>query len=230
MVIAIVTEPFTLEGKYKKKIAKVGIEKLQQSADLVIPVSKQKLFDYHIKGTPIREEFDKIKAPLYKGVSIISDIIHLAQLINIDLSDLRLIMKNSTSGFIGEGVGTGDMTTRTKQAIDQALSLPLTDNSLKDARNILFNITGGKELTMHEVATIADTITKTIDTRAKIKFGVTIDEKMEDSVKVTVIATDMNKAPFQSLDKLHTHNPHDKRAITDLEIPTFLRKHRTIGE
>jgi len=76
----------------------------------------------------------------------------------------------------------------------------------QDARNILFNITGGTELTMHEVATIAGAITKTIDSRAKIKFGVTIDENIGDSVKVTVIATDMNKIRFQPLDKPHSYS------------------------
>lgn len=206
-------------------MAQVGIEKLKQSADMVIPVSRQKLFDHHIKGTPILTEFDKLKAPLYDSVRIISDIIQLTQLINIDLADLRLIMSQSSAGFIGEGIGSGDISERSRKAVDEALSFPLTVNSIEEAKSILFNITGGKDLSMHEIADIANIILKSIDNQAQIKFGVEIDDKMQGKVKVTIIAAGIRKNETTT-----TNQSTNKTEVfrDTLNIPAFMR--RTVNQ
>jgi len=192
LVIAVVTIPFKIEGKRRRTVAEKGIELLKQSAGTTIIVNKQRIFENIVKGTLLTKAYGQVKAPLYQSIEIISKIIRVAELINIDLADLKLIMGSGTLGFIGEGIGTGDVNVRSQQALEQAFSFPLTDNSINEAKNILFNITGSRDLAMSEIEDIAKIIAKSTHKNANVKFGVTIDEEMAGKVKVTIIATSMN--------------------------------------
>lgn len=217
LVIAVVTMPFKLEGKKRMLAAVRGLDLIKQSAGTTIVINKQRIFENIKKGTFVTKAFGQIKTALHQSINVIAGIIRVAEHINIDLADLKSMMDNKSFGFIGEGVGTGSMDERAKQAIEQAFSSPLTDNSIFGARNIIFNITSDKNLGMKETDEIAQIITKSAHKNANIKFGVTIDEEMKGKIKVTIIATDINQiAPLK--DKLLPNQ------IGDLNIPTFLRQ------
>lgn len=218
LVIAVVNKPFKLEGKKRDRIARKGIELIKQTAGTTIVVNKQGIFENIGKGILFAKAYSQVKMPIYQSIELISKFIRVSQLINIDLADLKVIMGNGSLGFIGEGVGTGDMNERAQQAIDQAFSFPLTNNSINEAENILFNITGGKDLGMDEIDNVANIITQSAHKDANIKFGVTTDEAMTGKIRVSVIATSMST----NLSEVkYSSKP------TDFDTPTFLRKNNS---
>ncbi|MBI4973479.1 hypothetical protein HZC27_02615 [Candidatus Roizmanbacteria bacterium] len=217
LVIAVVTMPFKLEGKKRMLAAEKGLKLIKQSAGTTIVVNKQRIFENIKKGTLVTKAFGQIKIALHQSINIIAEIIQVAEHINIDLADLKSMMDNKSFGFIGEGVGSGTIEERSKQAIEQAFSFPLTNNSITGARNIIFNVTSDKNLGMAETNEIASIITQSANKNANIKFGLTIDEEMKGKIKVTVIATDMD-----SIDSLKDKTYSNQ--LTDLNIPTFLRQ------
>lgn len=223
LVIAVVTIPFALEGRGKMEIAEEGTQLLKEKADTVIIVHKQRIFEHIAKKTLFTEAYSQIKTPLYQSVRIISDIIRLTKLINIDLADLKLIMGNAGLGFIGEGEGAGKSSERVQQAIDDALSFPLTNNSIQDAKNLLLHITGGTDLSMGEVEELCSIAAKSVYSQANIKYGLTIDEKTNGKIKVSIVATSLDNgiSPFNQQYPA-TIDP-DENQLPNFEIPTFVR-------
>src|SRR3989339_1118721 len=187
LTIAVVTKPFEFEGSKRKFCADEGIMRLKEKVDTLIVVPNQRILNIIDKKTPILEAFKRIDAVLHQGVKGIAELITTPGLINVDFADIRSIMQGSGTALMGVGIGSGDK--RAIAAIKQAISSPLLDISIEGAKGVLFNVVGGPDLTMAEVDEAASIIAKSVDPDADIIFGAVIDEKMMDTIKVTIIAT-----------------------------------------
>lgn len=187
LTIAVITKPFAFEGTRRMVIAEEGIENLEGKVDALIVIPNQKLLDTIDKKITLVEAFRLVDSVLAKGVQGISDIITQPGLINRDFADIKAIMKDAGSAFMGIGTGVGE--NRAQSAARSAISSPLLEISIDGAKGIIFTITGGPDLTMFEVEEAAKLISEKADADANIIFGATIDEKLVDQVKITVIAT-----------------------------------------
>ncbi|OGK62340.1 cell division protein FtsZ [Candidatus Roizmanbacteria bacterium RIFOXYB2_FULL_38_10] len=187
LTVAVVTKPFEFEGTKRRFTADEGTLRLKEKVDTLIVVPNQKILQVVEKKTPILEAFRRIDSVLHQGVKGIAELITVPGLINVDFADVRTVMNSAGTALMGIGIGSGDK--RALAAIKQAISSPLLDASIEGARGILLNIVGGPDITMSEIDEAASIITKTVDPDADIIFGAVIDEKMMDSVKITLIAT-----------------------------------------
>jgi len=187
LTVAVVTKPFLFEGTRRMVVAEEGIEELRQHVDTLIVIPNQRLLDVIDKKMTLIEAFKVADSVLTQGVKGISDLITTPGLINVDFADVKSIMSEAGNTLMGIGVGMGE--NRAQLAARNAISSPLLEVSIEGAKGILFNITGGKELTMNEVNEAAEIITNAADADANIIFGTAIDEKLTDQIKITVIAT-----------------------------------------
>jgi len=187
LTVAVVTKPFEFEGTKRRFTADEGTLRLKEKVDTLIVVPNQKILQVVEKKTPILEAFRRIDSVLHQGVKGIAELITVPGLINVDFADVHTVMNSAGTALMGIGIGSGDK--RALAAIKQAISSPLLDASIEGARGILLNIVGGPDITMSEIDEAASIITKTVDPDADIIFGAVIDEKMMDSVKITLIAT-----------------------------------------
>ncbi len=187
LTVGVVTKPFIFEGKRRMILAEEGIEALKSKVDTLIVIPNQRLIDVVDKKMSLLEAFKVADSILGQGVQGISDLITVPGLINVDFADVRTIMTDAGSALmgIGRGVGEGRAVTAAKAAIES----PLLEVSINGARGILFNITGGDEMTMSEVNEAAQIISQAADPDANIIFGAAIDSAMGDEVKISVIAT-----------------------------------------
>jgi len=193
LTVAVVTKPFGFEGVKRREIAEVAHEQLRGNVDTIITISNDRVFQIIDKKTPITDSFQIVDDVLRQGVQGISDIITVHGLINVDFADVKAIMKDSGSALMGIGRATGE--NRAVEAAKLAVQSPLLEVSIDGAKGILFTVTGGANLSMHEVAEAAKIITDPADSNAKVIFGAVIDEAMKDEVKVSLIATGFDATP-----------------------------------
>lgn len=194
LTIAIVTKPFTFEGKRRKQIAEQAVESLKNHVDTLIVVPNQKLLD--VVGTDVSmiDAFSMINEVLNQSVRGISEIITRAGHINVDFADLRTVMKDRGIAVMGTGRARGE--NRAKEAALRAISSPLLENmSIQGAQGILLNITGGATLGIHEINQAASIIYEQADEDAHIIFGSVIDESLGDEIVITVVATGFDNNP-----------------------------------
>lgn len=187
LTVAIVTKPFAFEGTRRMVTAEEGIESLNGNVDALITIPNQRLMDVIDRKVTLVEAFKVADSVLSQGVEGISEIITTPGLINVDFADVRTIMRNAGSALLGIGTGVGE--NRAQMAARAATSSPLLEISIEGAKGILFNISGGPDLTMSEVDEAARIISETADADANIIFGATINEKLSDQLRITVIAT-----------------------------------------
>lgn len=192
LTVAVVTKPFLFEGTRRMVVAEEGVEKLKGKVDTLIVIPNQRLLDIVDKKMTLVEAFSVADSVLGQAVQGISDLITTPGLINVDFADVRAIMTGAGSALMGMGVGTGE--NRAQIAARAAVSSPLLDISIEGAKGVLFNITGGKDLTMSEVNEAAETISGAADVDANIIFGTVIDENMVDQIKITVVATGFDES------------------------------------
>lgn len=186
--IAVVTKPFSFEGILRTKIADIGQRRLKEKVDTLITVSNDKLFSVLDPITTVSNAFWFCDQTLMQAVQGISDLIVLPGIINISFADVRAIMKDAGSAIFGMGVAKGEG--RAKEAVRKALNSPLLDVSYKGAKGILFNVSGGKDISLSEIDEVAKIITNEVSPQARIIFGAIKDEKLnKGEIKVTVIAT-----------------------------------------
>lgn len=195
LTVAVVTKPFAFEGTRRMVAAEEGLENLTGKVDALIVIPNQKLLDSIDKKMTLIEAFRVADSVLGQGVQGISDIITLPGLINRDFADIKAIMKNAGSAFMGIGTGVGE--NRAQAASRSAIASPLLEISIDGAKGILFNVTGGPDLTMAEVNESAKIISEKADADANVIFGATIDEKLIDQLKITVIATGFDQSRIQ---------------------------------
>ncbi len=188
LTIAVVTTPFSFEGKERSRVAKRGLKAVQDKVDTLIPISNDRILSTLGPNVSLTDAFWACDEILRQAVQGISDLVTLPGIINIDFADVRAIMKNSGSALFGKGVAKGKR--RAEEAALSALNLPLVDLSCENAKGVLFNVNGGKDLSLSEVNEIAEVIRKRVSPNASIIFGAVEDNDLEEGeIKVTVIAT-----------------------------------------
>jgi cell division protein FtsZ len=188
LAIAIVTLPFEFEGRVRAKQAEEGLKELKGVVDTVISIPNERLLQTVNLDTSIQDAFKMADDILRQAVQGISDLITKPGLINLDFADVKSIMKGMGMAFMGTGIASGE--NRAVDAAQKAISSPLLiDTSIEGARGVLINITGGKDLTLHEVSKASQLIHRLAHAEANIIFGTVIDNAMKEMAKVTVIAT-----------------------------------------
>ena len=187
LTVGVVTRPFTFEGRRRTSQAESGIAALQASVDTLIIIPNDKLLSVISEQTPVQEAFRVADDILRQGVQGISDIITISGLVNVDFADVRAVMADAGSALMGIGVGSGK--SRAREAAIAATSSPLLETSIDGAGGVVFNITGGSDLTLHEVNQAAEIIYEAVDPNANIIFGAVIDDRLQGEIRITVIAT-----------------------------------------
>ncbi|MBU4129009.1 cell division protein FtsZ [bacterium] len=235
LTIAIVTLPFTFEGRKRALVAETGLKELKPKVDILIAIPNQKLIELVKKEDSIIQAFQPADDILYQGVSSLSDLVSLPGLVNVDFADIHTVMNSKGEALLGFGEAKGNG--RALNAARLALANPLLEEkSITKARGALINITGPKDLTLNEVNEVMSIIHKETDDDAQIIFGAVIDERLEDLLKVTVIATGLEA--FESREeKPKRIETIDFEALLSkersllagkneeyLDIPTFIRK------
>jgi len=198
LVIGFVTKPFAFEGEKRRRNADAAIERLRTNVDTMIIVPNDRLLQTIDRRTPLLEAFKVADDVLRQGVQGISDLITVHGLVNLDFADVKTVMSNAGSALMGIGRTSGD--NRASEAAQQAISSPLLEVSIDGARGILFNVIGGLDMSMHEINTVAETITAAADPEANIIFGATINPDLEGEIIVTVVATGFDESYYASRD------------------------------
>ncbi|OGY30256.1 MAG: cell division protein FtsZ [Candidatus Woykebacteria bacterium RIFCSPHIGHO2_12_FULL_45_10] len=233
LTVAVVTKPFAFEGAHRRIVAEEGVDGLKDKVDTMIVIPNQRLLDVVDKKMSLLEAFKVADSVLGQGVQGISDIIVMPGLINVDFADVRAIMTNAGSALMGIGYGTGDG--RSASAARAAIASPLLEVSIEGAKGVLFNVTGGQDLSMFEVDEAAKIISAAADADANIIFGAAIEDAMIDQVKITVIATGFSEDKVRSSasreavealpDVFEGNGAAESDEETDeLDIPAFMRQ------
>ena len=222
LTVGVVTKPFTFEGKKRQANAEMGINDIKNNVDTLITIPNDRLLSIAEKKTSMIDAFRMADDVLRQGVQGISDLIAVPGLINLDFADVRTIMLNTGLAHMGIGRGSGEG--RAIEAAKQAISSPLLETSIEGAKGVLLNITGGANLGLLEINEAAELIASVADPEANIIFGAVIDEKLQDEIIITVIATGFDKVKEKTLDieEFEVGGLVDE----DLDIPAFLRRNR----
>ena len=248
LTVAIVTKPFSFEGKRRMENALQGIEDLKKHVDTLIVIPNDRLREIIDKSTPMLEAFKEVDNVLRRGVQSISDLIAVVGLVNLDFADVKAVMEKSGRAIIGIGIGMGE--DRALEAAKQAVSSPLLETSIEGATDAIINITGGVNLTLFEAEQAAEVVRSAANTDINTIFGSVINEHLNDEVIVTVIATGFDKAKKQAIQEpVYNNAPQPNRRASsrsdyayqpellqeeevpnnlptnevDIEMPSFLR-------
>jgi len=246
LTIGVVTKPFTFEGSRRRQVAEDGIERLKEQVDTLIAIPNDRLLEIVDRRANIQEAFRVADDVLRQGIQGISELITVPGLINLDFADVRSVMAEGGAALMAIGRGEGE--DKAAQAAEQAIASSLLDVTIDGARGILFNVTGGPDLTLFDVNEAAETIRRTAHPEANIIFGAVIDESMSDTIHITVIATGFDGVPQQQPALIRSvakqtaqpqaTPPRVAPRVTpvsdfpvrthdndNLDIPAFLRKH-----
>src|SRR5919198_973458 len=199
LTVGGVTKPFTFEGRQRSKNAEEGITRLKERVDTLITIPNDRLLQVIDRKTTLEQAFMEVDDVRRQGIQGISELITEPGLINLDFADVKSIMSESGGALMAIGRGTGE--TRAQDAARLAISSPLLDISMEGAKGVLLNITGGNDLALSEINEAADVVAQAADPEANIIFGAVIDPKLDNEVKITVIATgfDVTQRPQRSL-------------------------------
>jgi len=220
LTVAVVTKPFSFEGKVRSNQAEQGVSLLKDKVDTLITIPNDRLLQVAEKKTSMIEAFRIADDVLRQAVQGISDLITVTGLINVDFADVRTIMSYAGTALMGIGRATGE--NRAAEAAKYAISSPLLETSIDGAKGVLMNITGGTNLGLFEVNEAAEVIMKAADPDANIIFGAVIDESLNDEIHITVIATGFD----EHKQRRFMADPIEMKPIfgDDFEVPAFLRK------
>jgi len=192
LTVGIATKPFAFEGERRRRNAEEAISRLRSNVDTIITIPNDRLLQTIDRKTPLLDAFKVADDVLRQGVQGISDLITVHGLINLDFADVKAVMSNAGSALMGIGTASGE--NRAIEAAQMAIESPLLEVSIDGARGVLFNVTGGMDMAMHEINEAAEAITSAVDADANIIFGATMDENIKDEIRVTVIATGFDAA------------------------------------
>ncbi|HPF31316.1 MAG TPA: cell division protein FtsZ [Candidatus Saccharibacteria bacterium] len=207
LVVGVATKPFSFEGEKRRQNAEWAIAQLGRNVDTLITIPNDRLLQTIDRRTPLLETFKIADDVLRQGVQGISELITEHGLINLDFADVRAIMSNAGSALMGIGRASGD--NRASQAAQQAIESPLIEVSIDGARGVLFNVTGGYDMSMSEIQEAAEIITSAVSPDANIIFGANIKPEIEDELIITVIATGFDSAYF------HNQNSNSDEKISE---------------
>lgn len=223
LTVAVVTKPFTFEGRKRKNSAEEGIKTLAESVDTMIVIPNDRLLDIAEKKTTMLEAFTTADGVLSQGTQGITDLITVPGVINLDFADVKTIMKQAGTAMMGIGVASGD--TRAVDAAQQAISSPLLESSVDGATRVLLSIAGSKDLGIQEINDAADLVANAVDPDANIIFGTVVDESLGDQVRITVIATGFSDSNVNRQDELFAASkaPRSERASEPASAPAPTR-------
>lgn len=247
LTIGVVTRPFTFEGRQRDRTAAEGIERLKNAVDTLIVIQNDRLLKIVDKRASLTDAFSLADDVLRQGIQGISELITVPGLINLDFADVRAIMSEGGAALMAVGVASGEE--RARKAAQLAITNELLDVTINGASGILFNVTGGSDMSLFEVNQAAEIIRETADPNANLIFGAVVDESMGDTMRVTVIATGFGQVrmspgmargaagyvpavPPQQLQRPPaggSGESGDRPSVfdeTNLEVPAFLRRHR----
>ncbi|MEO6110175.1 MAG: cell division protein FtsZ [Candidatus Saccharimonadales bacterium] len=199
LVVGVATKPFSFEGEKRRQNADWAINQLRRHVDTLITIPNDRLLQTIDRRTPLLETFKIADDVLRQGVQGISELITEHGLINLDFADVKAIMSNAGSALMGIGRASGD--NRAAQAAQQAIESPLIEVSIDGAKGVLFNVTGGYDMSMSEIQEAAEIITSAVSPDANIIFGATLKPEIEDELIITVIATGFDSAYFHESDE-----------------------------
>ncbi|HXI26007.1 MAG TPA: cell division protein FtsZ, partial [Pyrinomonadaceae bacterium] len=240
LTVAVVTKPFGFEGRRRLQQAEQGLNELHESVDTVITIPNERLFGAVAQTASVTDAFKTADDVLRQAVQGISDLITVPGFINLDFADVRTIMQGMGMALMGTGFARGE--NRAIEATQEAISSPLLEEaSIKGARGVLINITGGHDLTLYEINEAASIVREEADEDANIIFGHVIDETMADAMKITVIATGFRhvvaaatvptglQMPITTPPRYAPRSPEEfpsspNKRVEDLDVPTFIRK------
>ncbi len=205
LTIGVVTKPFSFEGKRRMNQAMQGLEKLKETVDALIVIPNDKLLEVVERRTTMKEAFQVVDEVLLRGVQGISDIITVPGLINVDFADVKAVMQSSGSALMGIGRGTGEG--RAMEAAKLAINSPLLETSINGANGIIMNVTGGSDMTLHEVTEAAQVIHDAVAEDAIVTFGSVIDDRIQGEIQITVIATGFELKSQELNNKKDTAKP-----------------------
>jgi cell division protein FtsZ len=245
LTIGVVTKPFSFEGRQRERVAMEGIERLKNAVDTLIVIQNDRLLKIVDKRASLQEAFRVADDVLRQGIQGISELITVPGLINLDFADVRTIMSEGGAALMAVGTASGE--DRARKAAQQAITNELLDVTINGASGILFNITGGPEMSLYEVNQAAEIIKETADPNANLIFGAVLDEAMGDNIRITVIATGFGQirtsrprfgleatGPAQEVHRslgLEEQVSQTRGFEDNLEVPAFLRRrHRDQGE
>jgi len=229
LTVGIVTKPFGFEGSRRRETADAGIAALRDEVDTLIVVPNNRLLSVLDRQTSMVEAFRVADDVLRQGVQGISDLITLPGLINLDFADVRTIMSDAGNALLGIGMASGDK--RAIEAAQAAASSPLLETTLEGAHSILLSITGGKDLSLWEVNEAARAVQEAAHPDANIIFGAMLDEKLEDEVWITVVATGYGekrppraeRTPFREpIGEPRVRRTREHAVVRDLDVPEYI--------
>jgi cell division protein FtsZ len=230
--IGVVTRPFSFEGTPRTRSAEQGIERLKEHVDTLIVIPNDRLLDIVSKNASLQQAFRTADDVLRQGVQGISEVITVPGLINLDFADVRTIMNEGGAALMAVGLASGEG--RARVAAEQAIQSNLLDVTIDGARGILFNVTGGADLSLFEVNEAASLIKASAHPDCNVIFGAVVDEKMKDQVRITVVATgfdNLNGAPRRILrtngTARTTPKPNFSATHTHSEEPAFVNRNST---
>jgi len=234
LTVGIVTKPFSFEGRQRAERAKKGIEELRQYVDTLITIPNDRLLKVAPADLPLIQAFELADDVLRQGVQGITDLITTPGMINRDFADVEATMRGAGTAMMGIGEGEGEG--RTREAARMAVTSPLLEGSIEGAQKVIFNITGGLDLTLEEVTEAAQLIREAVSESADIFFGATIKEGF-DKLKITLIATGFKQIEEHELEELepeedfheYQYQLNDRSSrrrdhMGDWDIPTFIRR------
>ncbi|CAN6557769.1 unnamed protein product [Malus baccata var. baccata] len=192
LTVGVVTYPFSFEGRKRSLQAFEAIEKLQKNVDTLIVIPNDRLLDIADEQTPLQDAFLLADDVLRQGVQGISDIITIPGLVNVDFADVKAVMKDSGTAMLGVGVSSSK--NRAEEAAEQATLAPLIGSSIQSATGVVYNITGGKDITLQEVNRVSQVVTSLADPSANIIFGAVVDDRYTGEIHVTIIATGFSQS------------------------------------
>ncbi|MFQ5459512.1 MAG: cell division protein FtsZ [Anaerolineae bacterium] len=219
LTIGVVTKPFNFDGTPRSDNASCGLKALEREVYTLIVIPNDRLLDLGDRNMTFQVAFRMADEVLYQGIQGISELITVPGLINLDFADVRTIMQNGGAALLSVGRASGEK--RAVEAAERAIASPLLDVTIDGATGVLFNVTGGHDMTLQEIHEAADLVRRTVDADANIIFGAVLDPSMEDDLRITVIATGFRR--HREVDNIVELTPrHFER--NDLEVPPFLRQ------
>ncbi len=230
LTIAVVTKPFAFEGTHRMQIAEEGINELLDKVDTLIVVPNQRLFDLCDAKTGLDGAFRMADEVLCQGVQSIAEVITVPGMVNLDFADIKAIMKDAGPAWMSIGHGSGP--NRAVDAAKGALASPMLDVSMTGATGVLFNVAGSESLTLHEVNGAAQIIKEAVDPDANIIFGVVLDPKMGNEVRLTLIATGFatkEAMVSRASEKEVTRALKNLKTDQDFDVPSFMRYRTAVG-
>ncbi|MBW2607454.1 MAG: cell division protein FtsZ [Deltaproteobacteria bacterium] len=237
LTVAVVTKPFSFEGKKRAKQAEEGIEALKQVVDTAITIPNDRLRGVASKNATMIEMFRKADEILLHSVKGITDLIMMPGLVNLDFADVKTTMSKAGMAIMGIGIASGD--NRATMAAERAISHPLLEDiSISGAKGVLMNITSTSDLTMEEMTEASDLIYNEVGEDADIIWGAVVEDSLGDEMRVTVIATGIGAEPelpqnhieLARKGKVRDITPADLKNAQNLDVPTFIRRQEAVGE